>query len=82
MKMPGHMGNKRATVQSLEVIQVRDAENLLLIKGSVPGPTGAVVIVRTSKKHGTEKKKAPQVPAGKAKADAAKKAAAPKAAKK
>ena len=37
MKMPGHMGQVRRTTQNLEVIQVREADNLLLIKGSIPG---------------------------------------------
>lgn len=79
MKMPGHMGDRRVTTQSLEVVQVREKENLLLIKGSVPGPTGAYVIVRTSKKHGTEKKKVHVAPVAEKKAAA--KAAKPAAAK-
>ena len=37
MKMPGHMGQVRRTAQNLEVIQVREADNLLLIKGAIPG---------------------------------------------
>src|ERR1051325_9053917 len=37
MKIPGHMGQVRRTVQNLEVIQVREADNILLIKGAVPG---------------------------------------------
>src|SRR5512146_958704 len=37
MKMPGHMGQVRRTTQSLEVIQVHEQDNLLLIKGAVPG---------------------------------------------
>ena len=37
MKMPGHMGQVRRTVQNLEIMQVREADNLLLIKGPVPG---------------------------------------------
>ncbi|MEK7686249.1 MAG: 50S ribosomal protein L3 [Verrucomicrobiota bacterium] len=50
MKMPGHMGQVRRTVQNLEVIQVREAENLLLIKGPVPGARGDYVVIRESKK--------------------------------
>jgi large subunit ribosomal protein L3 len=50
MKMPGHMGQERRTVQNLEVIQVREADNLLLIKGSIPGAEGDYVIIRESKK--------------------------------
>ena len=51
MKMPGHMGQVRRTVQNLEVIQVREADNLLLIKGAVPGANGDYVIIRESKKR-------------------------------
>jgi large subunit ribosomal protein L3 len=51
MKMPGHMGQVRRTAQNLEVIQVREADNLLLIKGSMPGAEGDYVIIRESKKR-------------------------------
>jgi large subunit ribosomal protein L3 len=44
---PGQMGNKRATQKGLEVVQVDAEQNLLLIRGSVPGPTGGIVEVRT-----------------------------------
>src|SRR5215813_10056383 len=50
MKMPGHMGQARRTVQNLEVIQVREADNLLLIKGAVPGSKGDYVVIREAKK--------------------------------
>ena len=43
MRMPGHMGQVRRTVQNLEIVQVREAENLLLIKGAVPGAKGDYV---------------------------------------
>jgi large subunit ribosomal protein L3 len=52
MKMPGHMGQVQRTTQNLEIIQVRDADNLLLIKGSIPGAEGDYVIIRASKKRG------------------------------
>lgn len=51
MKMPGHMGQVRRTVQNLEVLQVREADHLLLIKGSTPGAEGDYVIVREAKKR-------------------------------
>src|ERR1043165_15509 len=51
MKMPGHMGQVQRTTQNLEVIQVREAENLLLIKGSFPGAEGDYVVIRESKKR-------------------------------
>ena len=50
MRMPGHMGQVRVTTQNLEVIQVRDSDNLLLIKGAVPGSKGEYVVIRESKK--------------------------------
>src|SRR6476661_1779159 len=51
MKMPGHMGQVRRTVQNLEVIQVHEADNLLLIRGAIPGSKGDYVIIRESKKR-------------------------------
>jgi large subunit ribosomal protein L3 len=51
MRMPGHMGAVRRTVQNLRVIQVREADNLLLISGAVPGSRGGYVIVRAAKKR-------------------------------
>ena len=51
MKMPGHMGQVQRTTQNLEVIQVREAENVLLIKGAIPGANGDYVIIRESKKR-------------------------------
>jgi len=44
---PGQMGNKRVTQKGLEVIRVDVAENLLLVRGSVPGPKGSIVEVRS-----------------------------------
>ena len=47
-KMPGQMGNKRVTVQGLEVISVDAEKGLLVIKGAIPGANGGDVIVRPS----------------------------------
>jgi large subunit ribosomal protein L3 len=44
---PGQMGNKRVTQKGLEVVDVLAAQNLLLVRGSVPGPRGATVEIRT-----------------------------------
>lgn len=44
-KMAGHMGNRQVTTQSLVVVRVDAEKNLLLVKGAVPGATGADVIV-------------------------------------
>jgi large subunit ribosomal protein L3 len=43
---PGQMGNKRRTQKGLEIVDVRPDENLLLLRGSVPGPTGSIVEIR------------------------------------
>ena len=51
MKMPGHMGQVRRTAQNLQVIQVREADNVLLIKGAIPGSNGDYVVIRESKKR-------------------------------
>jgi large subunit ribosomal protein L3 len=51
MKMPGHMGQVRRTAQNLQVIQVREADNVLLIKGAIPGSKGDYVVLRESKKR-------------------------------
>lgn len=50
-KMPGHMGNTRIIVQGLEVISVREEDNILLVKGAVPGPSGGVVTIYRSIKE-------------------------------
>jgi large subunit ribosomal protein L3 len=49
-KMAGHMGDVRVTTQSLEVVRVDTDNNLLLVKGAIPGATGSRVIVRHSVK--------------------------------
>ena len=49
-KMPGHMGSTRRTVQNLTVVKVVPEKNLILIKGSVPGPNGGLLTVRPAKK--------------------------------
>jgi large subunit ribosomal protein L3 len=45
-RMAGHMGVERKTIKNLKVVAVNAEENILLIKGSVPGPTGAVVVIK------------------------------------
>ena len=49
--MPGHLGHERVTVQNLQVMQVRENENIILISGAVPGAYGGYVIVRPAVKH-------------------------------
>jgi len=47
---PGQMGNKRRTQKGLEIVDVRADENLILLRGSVPGPRGSIVEIRTDGK--------------------------------
>ena len=49
--MPGHLGSERVTVQNLQVMQVREAEKIILISGAVPGANGSYVVVRPAIKH-------------------------------
>jgi large subunit ribosomal protein L3 len=50
-RLPGRMGAKNVTVQNLVVVRADAEKNLLMIKGSVPGVRGAVVVVKNSVKH-------------------------------
>ena len=47
-KMPGQMGNRRVTVKGLQVVDVRPEENLILVRGAVPGGRNGVVLIRKS----------------------------------
>ena len=49
-KLPGHMGRERVTVQGLKVVKVYPERNLILIKGSIPGPRKGLVIIKDSVK--------------------------------
>jgi large subunit ribosomal protein L3 len=51
MGMPGHLGDERVTVQNLQVMQVREAEKVILVSGAVPGANGSYVVVRPAIKH-------------------------------
>jgi large subunit ribosomal protein L3 len=50
VRMAGHMGNQQVTTLNLEVVEADAERNVLLVKGSVPGPNGGVVIVRNAVK--------------------------------
>ena len=50
--MAGRMGGQRFTVQNLTVQAVDTENNLILVKGAVPGPKGALILVRTAAKKG------------------------------
>ncbi len=49
-KMAGHMGAENVTIQNLEVVRTDAQKNIMLIKGAVPGPRGAVLIIKESVK--------------------------------
>jgi large subunit ribosomal protein L3 len=50
MRMGGHMGHEQVTVRNLEIIDVMTDDNVLVVKGAVPGPNGGYVVVRRSKR--------------------------------
>ncbi len=50
-RMAGQMGNVKRTAQNLEVVQIREEQNVLLVKGAVPGPRGADVVIRPAAKR-------------------------------
>ncbi len=53
-RMPGHMGNVRRTVQNLKVLQVRQDDGVIVVRGSVPGANGTFVVVRRAVKKVTK----------------------------
>ncbi|GAC1412508.1 MAG: 50S ribosomal protein L3 [Actinomycetota bacterium] len=49
-KLPGRYGHERVTVMSLEIVEANAEQNLLLVKGAIPGPKGSIVMVKTAAK--------------------------------
>ena len=49
-RMPGHMGNARRTVQNLRIVKVMAEDNVLLVKGAVPGANGGILLIRAALK--------------------------------
>ena len=49
-RMAGHMGAERVTVRNLEIIDINAEDNVLIVKGAVPGPNGGYVVVRRAKR--------------------------------
>jgi len=88
MGMPGHLGDERVTVQNLQVMQVREAEKVILVSGAVPGSNGSYVVVRPAIKNPTaqiqlhqahaKKAQAPKKPEAAKKPEAVKEAEAKK----
>src|SRR5207237_1248100 len=56
MGMPGHLGDERVNMQNLHVMQVREAEKMILISGAVPGANGSFVVIRPAIKKPTAAK--------------------------
>ena len=50
-KMPGHMGGEQVTVQNLEIVQIDLENNVILVKGNIPGPKKSLVLIKASVKH-------------------------------
>ena len=51
-KMPGHMGSEATTIQNLEIVSVDLENNVILVKGNVPGPKKSLVVIKTAVKKG------------------------------
>ncbi|MBL8214057.1 MAG: 50S ribosomal protein L3 [Bryobacterales bacterium] len=51
MRMAGHMGVQDVTVRNLEIVEIDPEENVILVKGAIPGPNGGYVVVRRAKKR-------------------------------
>jgi len=50
-KLPGHMGSEQVTVQNLEIVQIDLENNVILVKGNVPGPKKSLVLIKTAVKN-------------------------------
>ena len=57
-KLPGHMGNEQVTIQNLEVVKVIKEDNIILVKGNVPGPKKSLVIIKSGVKANGKNAKA------------------------
>jgi large subunit ribosomal protein L3 len=53
-KLPGHMGEETVTIQNLEIVAVDLENNVILVKGNIPGPKKSLVVIKTSVKKGNE----------------------------
>ncbi len=49
-KMPGHLGSERVTIQNLDVVKVDAENNLIAVKGAVPGAKGGIVVITNAVK--------------------------------
>ena len=55
-KMPGHYGSARSTIQNVHIVDIIEEDNLILVKGGVPGPNGSLVMIRSAVKRGKDSK--------------------------
>ena len=60
-KMPGHMGNVQRTVQNLQIVSVDADNNIILVKGNVPGPKNSFVVIHSAVKKPNTKVEAPEL---------------------
>ena len=60
-KMAGHMGSENITIQNLEIVSVDLENNVILVKGNVPGPKKSLVLIKTSVKKGEKANAAPEL---------------------
>ena len=56
LRSAGHLGHERVTVQNLKIVKIVEDENLIAIKGSVPGPKGSIVYIKNTVKKNKNKK--------------------------
>jgi large subunit ribosomal protein L3 len=54
-KLPGHYGSARKTIRNLEIVEIRSEENIILLKGSIPGPASGLVAVKKLKSKESKK---------------------------
>ncbi len=54
-RMPGHYGNSRVTLQNIQIHEVKADQNLILLKGGIPGARNGLVLIRSAKKKGSRK---------------------------
>jgi len=54
-RLPGHLGNENVTIQNLEILQVRAEDNVIFVKGGIPGNNGGFVVVRKAAKKSEKK---------------------------
>jgi large subunit ribosomal protein L3 len=49
--MPGHYGNQRVTIQNIKVLDVKEDQNLIFLKGGIPGSRNGLILIRSATKR-------------------------------